>query len=140
MRGFAEGLAPINRLADASPGFLWRLQDEGGDSMATRPYDDERIAITLSVWETVEDLRRFVYRSHHVDYLKRRAEWFEPIEGYALVLWWIVEGSRPTVIEAKERLELLRERGPSPRAFTFRKNFPPDSSTARGGALAGAIE
>lgn len=131
MRGFAEGLAPINRLADESPGFVWRLQDQGGDSMATRPYEDERIAITLSVWESVEALHHFVYRSHHVDYLRERAKWFLPMKGYALVLWWIAEGTVPHVEEAKTRLQTLREHGPSPYAFTFRKSFPASEEAVR---------
>ncbi|REJ85146.1 MAG: DUF3291 domain-containing protein [Acidobacteria bacterium] len=126
MRGFVDGLAPINALADGSPGFVWRLQDDSGDSTAERPYpDDPEVVITLSVWESVEAVREFVYRSHHVDYLRQRSSWFEPMQGYTLVLWWIPAGTLPTIEEAKQRLEKLRDTGPTPEAFTFRRAFPP---------------
>ncbi len=40
-------------------------------------------------------------------------------------------GHRPAVSEAEERLAELRDNGPSPDAFTFRRHFPaPDSAEA----------
>jgi hypothetical protein len=125
MEGFRSQLDPINALADRSPGFVWRLQTEDGNAMAIRPFDDDRMAINMSVWESLEALQQFVYRSAHVGPLRDRREWFEPIEGPILVLWWIPAGHIPTVVEAQERLRLLKERGPSRAAFTFRTPFPP---------------
>ena len=125
MEGFRSQLDPINALADRSPGFVWRLQTEDGNAMAIRPFDDDRMAINMSVWESLDALQQFVYRSAHVGPLRDRREWFEPIEGPILALWWIPAGHIPTVVEAQDRLHLLKERGPSPAAFTFRTPFPP---------------
>ena len=130
MEGFRPQLDPINALADRSPGFVWRLQTEDGNATAIRPFEDERMAINMSVWESLEALQQFVYRSAHVGPLRDRTQWFEPIEGPILALWWIPAGHIPTVAEAQERLEHLKERGPSPYAFTFRAPFPsPDEQS-----------
>ena len=130
MEGFRNQLAPINALADRSPGFVWRLQTEDGNAMAIRPYADERMAINMSVWESLEALQQFVYQSEHVAPLRDRKQWFEPIEGPILALWWIPAGHVPTVGEAQERLRWLKERGPSADAFTFRTPFPPPDGPA----------
>jgi hypothetical protein len=125
MEGFTSQLDPINALADRSPGFVWRLQTEAGNATAIRPYaDDERMAINMSVWESLEALQQFVYQSAHVGLLRQRKQWFEPIADPILALWWIPVGHIPTVAEAQERLQMLKERGPSPEAFTFRMPFP----------------
>jgi hypothetical protein len=124
MEGFRSQLDPINALADRSPGFVWRLQTEEGNATAIRPYDDERMAINMSVWESLAALQEYVYRSAHVGPLRDRKQWFEPLDGPILALWWIPVGHIPTVAEAKDRLQQLKERGPSPDAFTFRTPFP----------------
>ena len=125
MDGFRTQLAPLNALADRSPGFVWRLQTEDGNATAIRPFDDDdRMAINMSVWESLDALQQYVYKSGHVGPLRDRKQWFEPIDGPILALWWIPAGHIPTVAEAKERLQLLKERGPSPDAFTFRTPFP----------------
>jgi hypothetical protein len=131
MEGFRSQLDTINGLADRSPGFVWRLQTEDGNSMAIRPYaDDDRMAITMSVWTSLDAVRDFVYRSAHVGPLRDRAKWFEPIEGPILVLWWVPVGHIPTVAEAKERLAYLKAHGPTAHAFTFRAPFPaPDRAS-----------
>ena len=123
MAEFMALLDPVNDLADASPGFVWRLQTEEGNATALRPYEDERMIVNMSVWESIEDLVAFVYRSSHVDVMRRRREWFEPMKPY-MVLWWVPEGETPAVEEAKERLEHLRDHGPTPFAFTFNERFP----------------
>jgi hypothetical protein len=130
MEGFRKQLDPINALADRSPGFVWRLQTEDGNATAIRPYEgDDLMAINMSVWETLESLQQFVYKSHHVHTLRERHQWFEPIEAPILALWWIPAGHTPTVGEARERLQHLKERGPTPYAFTFRTPFPaPDAA------------
>lgn len=124
MEGFKSQLDPINELADRSPGFIWRLQTEDGNATAIRPYADERMAINMSVWESLETLQQFVYRSVHVGPIRDRKAWFEPIDGPILALWWIPAGHIPTIAEALERLQWLKERGPTTDAFTFRTPFP----------------
>ena len=125
---FVAALEPVNALADGTPGFVWRLQTEDGDATAIRPFDDDTILVNMSVWESVEALDAFVYRSDHRDYLRRRREWFERVEGPVVALWWVEAGDIPTVAEAKERLEVLDNRGPTPEAFTFRSRFPAPAS------------
>ena len=133
MEGFRTQLDPINALADRSPGFVWRLQTEDGNATAIRPYaGDGLMAINMSVWESLESLQQFVYKSAHVETLRARKQWFESIEGPILVLWWIPAGRIPTVTEAQERLEYLKRHGPSPHAFTFRTFFPAPDAQADG--------
>ena len=128
MAEFVANLERINALAEASPGFVWRLQTEAGDATAIRPFDDPNQLVNMSVWRDADSLRRFVYRSAHADILKRRREWFERLGEAIMVLWWVPRGHRPGVEEAIARLTLLRARGATPEAFTFRQTFPaPDA-------------
>jgi heme-degrading monooxygenase HmoA len=123
MIGFMSRLDEINALADRAPGFVWRLQGESGDNTYLRPYEDERLLLNMSVWESVEHLRAFTYETVHADVLRQRREWFEKFEGAMLALWWIPVGHVPTVAEAKERLAHLEQHGPTPVAFTFKNIF-----------------
>ena len=129
--GFVAGLDTMNALADSSPGFVWRLTDgPDGDATTVRPLDPD-VIVTMSVWDSVESLRAFSYQSAHLDYLRRRRDWFLPHNFRAsLVLWWIPAGHIPTVEEACERLERVAD-GPSPEAFTFRRTFPAPELTTR---------
>jgi len=124
MAEFAANLERINAVAEATPGFVWRLQTEEGDATAIRPFDNENMLVNMSVWKDVESLRRYVYHSAHVEVMRRRREWFEPMSEAFLVLWWVPRGHRPSIAEAIARLERLCEHGPGPDAFTFRHSFP----------------
>ena len=126
MAGFVARLDEINALADGSPGFVWRLQTGEGNATYLRPYDDDRILFNLSVWESIEHLRAYVYGSAHVEVLRNRHEWFTKFESAYLALWWVPAGHHPSVDEAKKRLARLSEYGPTPFAFTFKVTFPPD--------------
>lgn len=130
MEGFRSQLDPVNALADESPGFVWRLQTDDGNATSIRPFDDERMAINMSVWESLEALQAFVYKSAHVGPLRDRKQWFEPIEGPVLALWWVPAGHIPTIAEARARLQHLHQHGPSAEAFTFRKPFPAPGSVS----------
>ncbi|MFD3355794.1 DUF3291 domain-containing protein [Streptomyces fradiae] len=119
MAPFVELLDPVNAAADGSPGFVWRLVEEGtADATGLRPAGED-VIVNLSVWETVEALWDFTYRSGHLEAMRRRREWFARHVEAHVVLWWVPAGTRPTVGEALERLAELRALGPSPRAFTF---------------------
>lgn len=130
MADFVANLAPINALAESSPGFVWRFQTPAGDATAERPYDDDRVIINYSVWEDAESLRRYVYESGHVAFMRRRREWFERMTDAFMALWWVPAGHQPSVAEAVERLEHLRQHGPTPYAFTFRQLMPPPDAEA----------
>ena len=132
MAGFVARLDEINALADHSPGFVWRLQTTEGNATYLRPYDDDRILINMSVWETVEALREFVYRTTHAELLRQRHEWFEKFAGAYLALWWVPAGHIPGIDEAKKRLEHIETHGPTQFAFTFKAVFQPDEEFQRG--------
>jgi hypothetical protein len=125
MAGFVAKIDEFNLLADRSPGFVWRFQNDSGNATYLRPYDDDRIIFNLSVWETPDHLKAYVYRTGHADLVRQRQQWFEHSEAASLALWWIPAGHRPTVDEAKDRLAHLRQQGSSARAFGFRQVFPP---------------
>ena len=130
MAGFVARLEDINALADRSPGFVWRLETEDGDATAIRPYDDDRMLVNLSVWTGLTELRDFVYRSPHAEVMRQRRAWFELLAEAFVVLWWVQAGHRPSVAEAKERLEYLRQHGDTAHAFTYRHPFAaPEASS-----------
>ena len=125
MAGFVDQLARINALADGTPGFVWRLADEsGGAATDIRAFEDERILVNMSVWESIEALYQFSYRGHHAGLLRDRGKWFEA-SSTRLALWWVPAGAVPSVDDAKRKLELLEAKGPTADAFTFRQQFPP---------------
>jgi hypothetical protein len=125
---FRENLDPVNTLAERSPGFVWRLQDESGNATGIKPYGDDLEIVNLTVWASVEALADFTYRTGHVELLRRRREFFEAAAAPILCLWWIPEGTTPSVEDAIARLDHLRAHGPTPTAFTFRQRFEPDGT------------
>ena len=130
MAPFVARLAEINALAEASPGFVWRL----AGNTETTPYvttGDLQLIVNMSVWQSVDALRAFVFRGDHAEVMRRRVEWFEPMAKAHLALWWIPAGHEPTLGEARERIAHLRARGESPAAFTFGRPCPmPDQPSA----------
>ena len=124
MEGFVSQLERINAIAEATRGFVWRLQTPEGDATALRPYDDPMLLVNMSVWESLAALHGYVYKSPHVGPLRERKSWFETPTEPILVLWWVPAGHTPTVDEAKTRLDHMRAHGPTAQAFTFRHAFP----------------
>jgi hypothetical protein len=127
---FRNNLDPINALAEASAGYVWRLQDESGNATNIKPWGDELAIVNLTVWESIDALADFTYRTGHVEFLRRRREFFEAPTEPIMCLWWIPEGTIPTMPDAIERLEHLRADGPTPTAFTFRHRFEPGDDAA----------
>jgi len=135
MADFVADLDRINTLADASAGFVWRLQDEDGDATALHPFG-ENFVVNMSVWWDIESLHAFAFRSGHVEVLRRRRDWFTPqTEAYA-VLWWVPQGHLPTMAEAAERLAHLKEFGPTAYAFTFKEPFASPAAEGQRGRVA----
>jgi heme-degrading monooxygenase HmoA len=121
---FVAQLDSINALAEASPGFVWRLQSDAGNATDIPYNDDPFVIVNMSVWESLEALRNFVYRSDHIRVLRDRAKWFEKMEKPYYCLWWIPAGHRPSVAEGRERLEHYQQHGSTPYAFWFSQLFP----------------
>jgi hypothetical protein len=124
MQPFVDALDPVNLSADSSPGFVWRLQSEGGDATDFEIYNDSRYLVNMSVWQTLEALKAFVASRRHGAIFRRRSEWFEKMDQASSVLWWVPENHQPTVQEAQDRLDMLRTNGPTPDAFNFSETCP----------------
>jgi hypothetical protein len=122
---FVAQLDAVNALAEASPGFVWRLKSDSGNATDIRAYDDPSMIVNMSVWESIDTLFDFAYRTPHTKVMNRRKEWFASLPGPHMVLWWIPIGTIPTVEEAKGRLGYLASHGPTATAFTFKVRFPP---------------
>ena len=135
MADFVASLDRINALAESSPGFVWRLQDEDGDATSFRPLGDN-LLMNLSVWQDVASLHTYAFRTAHADIMRRRREWFGRMREAHAVLWWVPAGHEPTLAEAVERLTHLRTHGASPHAFTFRDAHPPPDATPGAAAAA----
>ena len=115
---FVTALDPVNAVAESAPGFVWRLKDDGSNNATSYViYDDPMLIVNMSVWADHQSLWDFVYDDAHRTFLRRRREFFDRLTEAFTVLWWIPAGHVPTVDEARERLEHLREHGPTEHAF-----------------------
>ena len=130
MTEFADALDKVNAVADQSPGFVWRLKTASGNATDIQAYPDPRVLVNISVWQGVEPLKAYVYKSLHGDFFARRRQWFERFKGEHFGMWWIPAGHMPTVEEGKAKLEYLEVHGDSIECFTFAKPYPaPDSAS-----------
>lgn len=123
MKEFVENLDRVNELAENSTGFVWRLKDESNNASNFNPFNDEQVIINISVWEDIESLENFTFKTFHTDFLKRRKEWFYKYGKAHFALWWIEEGNYPSIEDSIARLEFLQSNGPTERAFNFRDRF-----------------
>ena len=137
MTGFVDQLDYINSVADRTPGFVWRLQSESGDATSIRVFGDPLIIVNMSVWESVDQLYDYAFHSDHLKPLQNRRSWFSKLDRPHSVLWWMPAGKIPDVEELCYRLDLLRDLGPTPAAFTFAALFDPDGNTLQRAAERG---
>ncbi|MFG1946488.1 DUF3291 domain-containing protein [Nonomuraea sp. NPDC048826] len=121
---FVALLEPINTLADQAPGFVWRLKESETDPTATVVHDyGDHLLVNFSVWEDLDTLWNYVYRSGHLEVLRRRREWFHRVAESYMVMWWVPDGVIPSLAEGMARLDRLRTEGPGPEAFTFKDSY-----------------
>lgn len=133
MTGLVRALEDVNWLADKSPGFVWRHRPDAGPlTMGDLPGPGE-VVVTLSTWVDFASLQAYVYRSAHGLFMQRRTRWFVPIGGFTTALWWVPDGERPTVDEGLARLIRLRSSGPTPEAFSLRRQFTADGRVSTAG-------
>ena len=120
---FEAALDEVNALAEAAPGFIWRMQGEGDTSA---PFgEDPQITTNMTVWESIDHLSAFAYRNlTHRAIMRRRKEWFIDLPSY-LALWWLPAGATPTLKEGRAKLDLIARFGPTRDAFDFKTQFPP---------------
>jgi hypothetical protein len=121
---FVAQLDPVNALAERSPGFVWRLKSDSGNATDIAFNDDPFVIVNMSVWESVEVLKDFVYASDHMVPFRDRAKWFAKLGKPHYCLWWIQAGHIPSVAEGRERLEHYQKHGATEYAFWFNKLFP----------------
>lgn len=130
MQGFVEQLEHINALAERSPGFVWRLQDDSGDATAIQLFDDPLVIVNLSLWQSVAALKDYVYSGEHLAVLRSKREWFAKLPVASLALWWVPAGQLPTLEQAKVALQSVQEHGATAQAFSFAQSFPAPSLLA----------
>ena len=121
---FVAQLDQINALAETAPGFVWRLQSTSGNATDIAYDDDPFVIVNMSVWESIEQLRNYVYASGHIKVFRDRARWFEKMSQPNYCLWWVPAGHFPTVAEARERLEHYQRLGATPWSFWFSQQYP----------------
>lgn len=124
MKEFVNNQDKVNDIAEKSEGFIWRLKDENNDATSFNPYNDEQIIVNMSVWETIESLETFMYKTFHSDFLKKRKQWFHTYGKVSTAMWWIAKGETPTLKEAVNKLDYLEINGTSEFAFHFKNKFP----------------
>lgn len=117
MAEFVNNLDLVNEIAEQSEGFVWRLKDDAGNATSFVLPGETEMAVNLSVWESVEALERFVWMTVHQRFYRRQESWFIPLDAPHFVMWWVPEGHRPSLEEAKAKLDYLAEHGPSEAAF-----------------------
>jgi hypothetical protein len=123
MADFVAQLDTINALAESSKGFVWRLKGDDNNATGFHPFDDDRVIVNMSVWENIDDLMAFAFKSAHAMVMKDRNKWFEKFGKPSMVLWNVEEGHIPTVQEARERLEYFQANGAMEFAFDFKNRF-----------------
>ncbi|NIA72143.1 DUF3291 domain-containing protein [Pelagibius litoralis] len=121
--GFVRRLDDINALAERSRGFVWRLQSESGNATDILTSPDPRFIVNMSVWQDLESLFAYVYKTDHTKVMARRRQWFEKPPGAFMALWWVPAGSLPSVEDGLQRVALLEAEGPTAKAFTFKTAF-----------------
>ena len=127
---FVAALDPVNAMADSAPGFVWRLKTEEGNATSLVAFDWDTagsagVLTNMSVWESFEALKAFVYSPEHLAVMRERRKWFFPVAEATTALWWVRPGELPTLADAESRVCLLREQGPSAEAFGLNQIFDP---------------
>ena len=125
MQGFMDQIDAVNAEAEKSPGFVWRLQTDEGNATDIRVFKEDDVIINLSVWESLDHLKNYIYDGLHLKVLQRKSDWFSKMDSAHLVLWWIPKGHIPDTDEALMKLSYLNEYGPTPDAFTISKPYQP---------------
>lgn len=126
MQEFEEKLDPVNQLAEQSPGFVWRFKEDNNNATSITIFDDDYWLINMSVWQSIDDLFNYVYKSGHLQIFRKKQQWFEPSKEKNMVMWYIEEQMFSSIEEAVDRLLYLREHGDTPYAFSFRSQFTVD--------------
>ena len=122
MVGFTGRIEAINALADRAEGFVWRMTDDGPEdgalSLRMEGLGPDTL-VNMSVWENIEGLFQFVYKTAHAKVMREERPVFHLMPTEHMVLWWVEEGHVPNLNEAKSKLDEIRAKGSTPSAFSF---------------------
>ncbi|TRX34043.1 DUF3291 domain-containing protein [Flavobacterium sp. ZT3R18] len=124
MKEFVDNLDKVNEIAEQSEGFVWRLKDEDNNATNLNPYNDEQIIVNISVWDSIESLEHYMYKTFHSEFLKRRKEWFQSFGQVSTAMWWVKKGEIPDINQAMEKLDYLQKNGVSEIVFNFKQKYP----------------
>ncbi|PKB16946.1 DUF3291 domain-containing protein [Flavobacterium sp. 5] len=124
MKEFVDNLDKVNKIAENSDGFIWRLKDEDNNATNLNPYNDEQIIVNYSIWESIETLEHYMHKTFHSEFLRRRKEWFQTFGQISTAMWWIKKGEIPDLTEAMEKLDYLQKNGTSEIVFSLKQKYP----------------
>lgn len=120
VQSFVDGVGIVNRVAERSEGFIWRVADDDMDAAQrdpNGPFGNPRTASTMSVWRDLPSLENFIWNTIHKRFYDRRAEWYDAVETIRFVLWQVPEGFRPSLAEGMKRFRHLDQSGDTDFAF-----------------------
>jgi hypothetical protein len=128
LSGFVSELDSVNAMADAAPGFVWRLKTEEGNATSLRAFEwdidgSAGVLTNMSVWESFEALKEFVYSPGHLEVLRQKKNWFHHMADATLALWWMPAGSLPTLDDAEAKIRQIRKNGPSHAVFDLSRKY-----------------
>ncbi len=123
LRAFVDNLDRINSIAEQHQGFIWRLKDDSDSTTSIEEINNPNTIVNLSVWRDIDALKHFMFKTDHVNFFKKKAQWFKKPTQATYVLWWINPDDRPTVEQGIEKLNRLRQHGDTPEAFSFTQHF-----------------
>jgi hypothetical protein len=123
MKEFVDNLDKVNEIAENSDGFVWRLKEQDNNATNLNPYNDEQIIVNFSIWDSIETLEHYMYKTFHSEFLKRRKEWFQTFGQVSTAMWWVKKGEVPDITEAMEKLDYLQKNGASEIVFNFRQKY-----------------
>jgi len=122
MKDFVFNIDMVHRVADRIGGLIHRVKAEGEkDSTSTVVFNDPTIVPNLTVWKDADSLKKFVFETMHRKFFDNRNKWF--IDNLNLpknVMWYVEEGTTPTMQDGEERLVHLMKSGNSEYAFDWR--------------------
>lgn len=122
MQDFYDNIERVNAAAANSPGFIWRY-DDVEHAHLHNPFNDNEMVVNMSVWQDINTLSDYVFKSLHLEIMKRKQEWFSSMKSMHLAIWYIEPGHMPTLEEGKKKLSHMDIFGSTPLAFNFRQPF-----------------
>lgn len=114
----------IIQSAKENGGWVWSYN--GGffqDPRTLAVFEHPLSILNMNVWTTFEDLKRYVFDQVHGAVMYDKNRWFEKPTKVVSVMWWVKIGEVPTIAQAKQKIDLINQIGPSPEAFNFTTHF-----------------